>query len=715
MLAVTLPERRARATGPAEGAGAIAPKPGTRVPAFLGIRGDGTIRFLSPFVEGGQGIATGMAQIVGEELDVHPPRFVVECAPPGPDYAVVNGIRMTGGSFSTRSSYPLMRQLGATARDMLIRAAAARLKVQDEELSTEDGTVRHAASGRTLSYAELAAEALELKPNEAAKLRDPATFRYIRQPIPRLDVRDKSTGKAVYSIDLRVDGTLFAAVQHAPHFGTEPVAIENEASAKQMPGVHGVHCPPGAVAVTADSWFRARKAVEALTVQWSASKSTGIDTVAADFSSKGMLAALKTASAPGEVAEAEGDTEGAFAKAAHIVETEYAAPYLAHAQLEPPSALARFNADGTLDLWLPNQMPELFQSVAAGLAGVQPERVRIHSPTLGGFFGRHFTYGPGNPFPQAILLAKATGRPVKVLWSREEEFRNDALRPLSFSRFRAALDGAGQPTALEVHTVGEGPIGRYFGAVIKSPVDSSAVEGIVKKSYAIANRRIMFTKLPHPVNIAFWRSVGHSMNDCFYESFLDEIALAGKQDPFALRMALLADKPRHRRLLEVVADLSGGWKRGPYDAPGGPRARGLSMASPFGSETATIAEVSISGGEARVHNLWIAFDPGSIVNPAIVKAQVESAASLGLSSVLFEQIVYKDGVRQSQNYDTYPILHREHMPAVHVQIVESGAPMGGVGEPGLPGVPPAVVNAIAALTGHRICSLPVAATKLTGA
>ena len=707
VLSALLPTRMARAVaqGPAEGAGAIAPKPGTRVAAFLEIHPDGTIKLLSPFVEGGQGIATGMAQIVGEELDVPPSRFVVECAPPGPDYAVVNGIRMTGGSFSTRSSYETMRRLGATARDLMIRAAAAKLKVQDGDLTTRDGVVLHAATNRSLAYGDLAADALKLKPNESVPLRDPATFRYIRQPVPRLDVRDKSTGRAIYAIDQQVDGMLYAAVQHAPRLGTEPTTLANEAEAKAMPGVHSVHRLPGAVAVAADSWWRARKAVEALTVEWSAGKPSGIDTVAA----------LKASAEPGHVAEEEGDVAAAFAKAAKVVEADYEAPYLAHGQLEPPSAIARFDSDGTLDVWLPNQMPEVFQAVSAKVAGLQPAQVRIHSPMLGGFFGRHFTYDAGNPFPQAILLAKATGRPVKVLWSREEEFARDAVRPLSFSRFRAALDRAGQPTAIEVRTVGEGPIGRYFSMMMQTPVDPSAVEGIVEKPYAVPNRRMTFTKVAHPVNIAFWRSVGHSMNDAFYESFLDEIAQAGGQDPFALRMALLEGSARHRTLLSAVAELSGGWQRGPYRTDDGLRARGIAMASPFGSETATIAEVSVEGGEAQVHNLWIAFDPGSIVNPAIVKAQVESAAALGLSSVLFEQIVYRDGVRQSRNYDTYPILRREHMPKVHVRIVESGAPMGGVGEPGLPGVPPAVLNAIAALTGQRIRALPVANAKLSAA
>ncbi|HSI41957.1 MAG TPA: xanthine dehydrogenase family protein molybdopterin-binding subunit [Xanthobacteraceae bacterium] len=686
-------------------------KPGTRVPAFLVISPDNSVKLLSPFVEGGQGVSTGQAQMVGEELDVDPSRFTVECAPPGPDYAVINGLRLTGGSFSTRSSYQVLRQLGATAREMFIRAAAEKLKVEPATLTTADGVVIHAASGRRIPYGDIATEALALVPADKVPLRDPSTFRYIRQPVPRLDARAKSTGKAEYAIDQKVEGMLYAAVQHAPNLGTEPLSLVNEAAIKAMPGVASVHTLPGAVAVTADSWFRARKAVEALEVTWSKPAPTGLATVAADYSSDGMLAALKAATQAGVSAEKAGDVEAAFASAAKIVEADYDAPYLAHGQLEPPSGMARFNSDGTLELWIQNQMPELFQSMAAQTAGLPPEKIILHSPILGGFFGRHFAYGPATLMPQVILLAKATGRPVKLLWSREEEFKMDALRPLSFSRFKAGLDTNGKPVALSVRTVGEGPTGRYFGALFGGPVDSSAVEGIVEKPYAIANRSMEYVKVLHPVTIAFWRSVGHSMNDYFYEGFFDEMADAGGQDPYALRLEFLKDKPRHLTLLKAVGELSGGWKRGPYDAEGGKRARGVSMASPFGSETATIAEVSIDGGEVKVHNLWIAFDPGSIVNPAIIASQVESAAALGLSSTLVEEMVYADGARQASNFDSYTILARGQMPAVHVKIVESGAPMGGVGEPGLPGIGPAVVNAVAALTGQHVRSLPLAKTK----
>ena len=700
----------------AEGPAAVAPKPGTRVAAFLEIGPDSRVRLLSPFVEGGQGINTGLAQTIGEELDLDPARFTVECAPPGPDYAVVNGLRMTGGSFSTRSSFEAMRRLGATAREMLLRAAAARLAVPQDSLTTDDGRVIHAATGRSLDYGALAAAALALQPRDDVALKDRKDFRWIGKPVARLDMRDKSTGRAAYSIDLRIDGMLHAAVQHAPHLGTEPEAIANEAAVRAMPGVQAVQRLPGAVAVLADTWWRARKGAEALQVTWTKPLPEGIATVSESFSSASMLAALKGATDPGVPAEQVGDAATAFQAAAQVVEAEYDAPYLAHAQLEPPSAVARFAEDGSLDLWLPNQMPELFQQVAAKTAGLQPDQVRIHSPLLGGFFGRHFYYGSATPFPQAILLAKATGKPVRVLWSREEEFGMDALRPLSFARFRAALGPDGMPVALEIRAVGEGPIGRWFGALFKSPVDSSVVEGLDQKPYAIPNRTLTYVKVPHPVTIAFWRSVGHSMNDFFYESFLDEMAQADGKDPLALRLALLKDSPRQRTLLNAVTDLAGGWKRGPFAAADGTRrARGVSMASPFGSETATIAEVSLKDGEARVHDLWIAIDPGAVVNPAIVKRQVESAAALGLSSALLEQVVYEGGQRQARNFDAYPILDRDRMPRVHVTIVESGAPMGGIGEPGLPGVPPAVVNAVAVLTGQRPRSLPLGKARLSGA
>jgi isoquinoline 1-oxidoreductase beta subunit len=597
---------------------------------------------------------------------------------------------------------------------MLITAASTRLNVPAGELATEPGRVVHRASGRSLDYGVLAGDAMALPFPAEVAVKDASAFRWIGKPVARLDVRDKATGRAVYSIDVKVDGMLHAAVQHAPRLGMEPGALANEAAVKAMPGVHSVHRLPGAVAVVADRWWRARRAVETLEVTWSEAPAGAAMAMPASFSTEGLRATLAALPGPGVAAETVGDAAAALATAARVVEATYDAPFLAHGQLEPPSALARFNGDGTLDLWLPNQAPDAFLGEAAKVAGLEPSKVRLHSPILGGFFGRHFVYPTANPYPQAILLAKAVGRPVKLIWSREEEFLRDALRPMGVARLRMGLDAKGMPVALDAAALGEGPIGRLFGRK-PGTADPSAVEGIAGKPYGIPNRRVAEVLHEYPVVIGFWRSVGHSMNDFFYETFFDEVADAGRQDPFVLRRTLLEGSPRHRTLLDAVADLSGGWKRGPYAAPDGTRrARGVAMASPFGSEVATIAEVSIRQGQVVVHDVWVAIDPGSVVNPAIVEAQVQSAVAIGLSSALLEEVVYENGVPRARNFDGYPILPPDRMPRVHVRIVESGAPMGGIGEPGVPGVPPAVVNAVAALTGQRIRSLPLSKVDLKG-
>ena len=686
-------------------------EPGTRVPAFLQIREDGSVLLRSPFVEGGQGVNTAMAQMVGEELDVPPSAFIVECAPPGPDYLVMNGRRFTGGSFSVRSSYTIMRRLGASARQMLLQAAAQRLGVSVDALSTASGEVVHAASGRRLGYGALAGDALALPVPADVALKDDANFQWIKQPVERLDVQAKSTGAAEYAIDLKVDGMLLAAVQHAPRLGMTVGSIDNEAEIKAMRGVHSIHRLPGAVAVVADRWWRANKAAKALKVAWKDAGAEAATAMPADFSTETWRERMAQAKGPGAMAEDHGDVAGALASAARTVEATYEAPYLAHGQIEPPSTIARFNDDGTLELWVPNQAPEMFQGAAAKAAGLEADQVIIHSPPLGGFFGRSFLYASANPFPQAIALAKAVGRPVKLIWSREEEFLRDALRPMGMVRFKAGLDADGLPVALKAEVIGEGPAQRWFGHK-EGVAGNSAVEGIAERPYAIANRQVEQLYLVHPPVIGFWRSVGHSMNAFFYEAFLDELADAGGQDPYALRLRLLAEQPRHKALLEAVGELSGGWKRGPYTADdGSQRARGVALAQPFGSEVATIAEVSVASGQVVVHTVWVAFDLGRMVNPAIIEAQVRGAVALGLSSALFEEVVYVDGQPQARNFDAYPVLRMDSMPEVHVRIIESGALMGGVGEPGLPGAPAAVANAVSALTGQRVRALPL--SKLT--
>ncbi|CAI8881967.1 MULTISPECIES: xanthine dehydrogenase family protein molybdopterin-binding subunit [Burkholderia] len=706
VLGFGLPVRAARAAG-----AAATTTPGTRVPAFLEIRPDNSIRFLSPFMEGGQGIFTAMAQIVGEELDADPASFVVESAPPGAEYKVMsNGMRITGGSMSVRMSYPTMRRLGALARQMLLQAAAAQLRVQVDGLSTEPGKVIHRASGRSLDYGQLASHAMDLPvPDPASvKLKDPAQFRWIGKPVQRVDVHQKSTGKAMYSIDSRVDGMLQAAVQHAPRLGLTVGAIRNEAQVGAMKGVHSVHRLPGAVAVVAERWWDAKRAAEALQVDW---REPGADSAVrympADFSTAAFAQRLANEPGVGDDAEVVGDANAAFKRAKKVVNATYHSQYLNHAQLEPPSALARFNADGSLELWIPNQAPEMFQADIVKRTGLPAEKVIIHSPLLGGFFGRHFLYDTALVYPQAIQLAKAVGRPVKVIWSREEEFLRDALRPMAAVRFRGGLDAQGLPIALEAVTVTEGPT-EALSNKRGETVDHSAVEGLAGKKYAIPDRRIARLYVKSPMVQGYWRSVGNSMNDFFYETFLDELADEGGHDPYDLRMRMLSGNKRLTNLLRAVGEKSGGWKRGPFTASDGTRrARGVAMASPFGTETAVIAEVSIEQGQVKVHDIWEAIDPGSIVNPAIVQAQVSGAVALGLSQVLLEEVTYEKGVPTARNYDMYPILPPARMARVHVRIIESGEKMGGIGEPPLPAVPPAVANAVARLTGQRIRSMPL--------
>lgn len=700
-----------------QAAAAATAERGTQVPAFLEIRPDNRVRLLCPFMEGGQGTFTAMAQIVGEELDADPATFLVEAAPPGEAYVVMeNGLRITGGSMSVRMSYPVMRRLGALARAMLLQAGAQQLGVPVSELSTEPGKVVHAKSGRSLAYGELAERAMDLPvPDPASvKLRDPSQFRWIGKPVKRLDAYDKSTGKALYSIDLKVDDMLHAAVQHAPRLGMTVGNLRNEEQVKAMKGVHSVHRLPGAVAVVAERWWHAKRAVEAIQVDWQEpTADSKVRPMPADFSSDAWFKRLAEDKSPAKDDEHEGDVASILKETKTRIDATYHNQYLNHGQLEPPSALARFNPDGSLEVWLPNQAPDMFRADIAKRTGLDPSRITLHSPLLGGFFGRHFLYDSASPYPQAIALAKAVGRPVKLIWSREEEFLRDVLRPVAAVNFSAALDSDGWPLAIEAISATEGPTEALAGKQGEK-LDPTALEGLSGKSYAIPNKRIAQIYVKGPAMLGYWRSVGNSLNDFFYESFLDELADKGGKDPFDLRLHLLRGNQRLTTLLQAVGELSGGWKRGPFTAEDGSRrARGVAMASPFGTETAVIAEVSIENGQVKVHDIWQAIDPGSIVNPAIVEAQVNGAVALGLSQTLVEEAVWVDGKPRARNYDLYPILPPARMARVHVRVVESGEKMGGIGEPPLPAVAPAVANAVATLTGQRVRSLPLSRHTFT--
>ena len=714
VLGIGIPLRQARAAQ----AGDIAA--GTRVPAFLRITPDNKIYFQSPFVEGGQGIFTAMAQIIGEELDADPLTFIVENAPTGHDYQVMNNGfgRITGGSMSVQTSYTTMRKLGALARQMFLQAGADELNVDISELTTTPGKVVHLKSNRSLDYGKLAERAMSLAVPDPEKiqLRDPKDFRWIGSPVERLDVYMKSTGKAVYGIDIKVDDMLHAAVQHAPRLGMTVGRVINLEQLKTMRGVHSVHVLEGAVAVVALRWWDAKRAVEGAQVEWLEPQSDAQGTMRhmpADFSTQSYNDMLANRKERGLDAEVKGNASQVLSEATDdsVIEATYRAQHLHHAQLEPPSALARFNTDGSLDVWCPNQAPDFYLGDIVQRTGLPEDKIHIHSPILGGFFGRHFLYNSANPYPQAIVLAKTVGRPIKLIWSREEEFLRDTLRPMAAVRLRASINNS-KPQAIEIVSSTEGPTDAIFGRTA-GKVDPTAVEGLAGKSYEIPHVRVGYDFVKSPTMQGYWRSVGNSMNDFVYECFFDEISDKAGVDPMEMRKQLLQNNPRLSHLLDVVVESSGGWKRGPYTAEDGSvRARGIAMASPFGSHAAAIAEVSIENGQVRVHQIWEAIDPGSIVNPAIIEAQIHSAAAMGVSQVLYEEVVYQNGQPQARNYDMYPIIRPNQMPDVHVSIVESGEKMGGIGEPGLPAIPPAVVNAVSHLIGRRIRSMPLSRVTL---
>ncbi len=697
LLGVSLPSE-ARAAGAA---------PPTQVTAFLWIAPDGSVTFYNPFVEMGQGTYTSIPQIVAEELDADLARFTVEQAPPGDAYKVMFGgtMRFTGGSMSVRGSYEAMRKAGAAARAMLIEAAARQWGVDPAACTSATGQVVHVVSGRKLDYGALAEAAATLQPAAEPGLKEPGQFRLIGTSVKRTDTPFKINGKAQFGIDVRRPGMVYAAIRHNPVFGST-LATYDAAKVKGMPGVLGVHEVPNGVAVVADSFWRAKQAVAALPVTYDEGAN-------ADLSSDGLLETLQARlDEPGVAAESEGDVEAALAGAAHRIEATYAAPFLAHATMEPMNCTAEVTADACT-VWAPNQGVDFVVGVAGSITGLPPAKITVHTPYLGGGFGRRFVL---DYVAEVVTLAKAVGRPVKLVWTREEDVQHDAFRPLSTVRLRAGLDHVGQPVALHATAVGDGPLRRLFARALKNPdLDGSVVEGLDEKPYAIPARKVDYVYQPIPAPIGFWRSVGNSMNAFFYESFMDELAHAAGADPVAWRRALLARAPDYLNVLDKVVAMAG-WKAGAYPGPdGAPRAMGVALHESFGSIVGEIAEVGIEGGAAQVHRVWCAIDVGTVVNPEIVRAQMEGGIVYGLSQTLLEEVTLAKGRVEQANFDSYPILPPGRMPAIEVQVIASGRPIGGVGEPGTPPIAPAVCNAVFTLTGERIRRLPLARYQLKAA
>lgn len=676
----------------ADATAAIGDPPAPFAPnAFLRIAPSGEITIVSGLSEMGQGVHTGIASLVAEELDADWKSIRFEQAPAGAAY--VNpalGMQATGGSTSIRGSYLPMRKAGAAARQMLVAAAAARWGVDAGACRTESGRV-HVADGRSLGYGELVAAAAKLPVPQDPPLKDAKDFRILGRTAPRLDTAVKVDGSAQFGMDIRLPGMLTAVMAHAPVPGARVVAVD-DAAAKAIPGVRRIVQIPQGVAVLADGYWPALKGRDALVVQWE-------DGSLANLSSEAISQSLHTATTrPGLVARNEGDVVAARAK--KTIEATYEAPYLAHACMEPMNCTAWVRADAA-EVWAPTQAPGPHQGVVAQLTGLPTAKVQVHTTYLGGGFGRRFA---GDYVVAAVSIAKVAGVPVKLVYTREDDTRSWFYRPASVTRFTAGLDEEGNPVSLTARIATPAlMIAAGFAKDSPNVIDDAAVEGIADCPYAFPNLRVEYVRAEPGVPVWFWRSVGHSQNAYFLESFVDELAAAAGKDAVDFRRALLGKQPRLRGVLELAAQKAG-WGS---PLPAGVH-RGVAVANSFGSFVAEIAEVSVDAqGKPRVHRVVAAVDCGATVNPEIVRRQVEGGIAYGLSAALFGKISIANGRVQESNFDDYPMLRITDMPRVEVHLVPSAEAPGGIGEPGLPPAAPAVVNAIFAATGQRLRTLPI--------
>jgi isoquinoline 1-oxidoreductase subunit beta len=695
---------------------------------YVHIGPDGIVTVLVPRSDMGQGIYSALALIVAEELDADWSKVRVERAPVANVYANMTlmedsyveddkidrwvartfgemlGLEMTGGSASTREGWRAMRIAGSRARAMLVAAAAKRLGVAADKLRTENGFVL--GDGARLSYGELAGDAALIVPPERPPLKAKAQYKLIGKAVKRLDIPAKTDGSARYGIDVRLDKMLYAAMLHCPVFGGKLRRVD-EASIKGRRGVSRVVAVPGGVAVVADSYWRAREAAAALAVEWDEGPNAGLDSDAiASQLARDMESGAVT------VLQKLGDAEGELKRGVKTVEATYKLPFLAHATMEPMNATALLEGD-RLTIWTGTQGPDLVQRAAADLCGLSRENVLVNTTLLGGGFGRRIEIDFA---VQAAAVAKAMpGTPVKLLWSREEDMRHDAYRPTALSRFRAALDKDGVPLAWinrqVVPPVVKSFADRNFSGLPfptnymfgRTP-DVSQIEGSADLPYAIAGKLVEYVPSPTPVPIGFWRSVGHSYNGFFVESFVDELAAAAGRDPVEFRRALLKDAPRWLKVLDMAAEQSG-WGA-PLPKGSG---HGIAIHAAFKSIVAEVAEVTVDAkGALRLDKVTCAIDCGSAIHPDTVVGQMESGIIYGLTAALYGEITVKGGRVVEDQFSSYPMVMMADAPEISVHIVESGAPLGGVGEPGTPPIAAALANAIHAATGKRIRELPLA-------
>lgn len=698
----------------------IEPETGGFIPnAFLQLTADGRIIFYCPRDEMGQGISTGLATLIAEELDVDPARIEIEFAGVHPDYNNPGmGVQITGGSNSVKAHYLPLRQVAADTRQRLLLAAASDLGVPVSTLTTDDAHV--VSAGERHPYARFIATATKLEAPKDTPLRDPRDFRHIGRDFPRLDGVAKATGTAVYGIDVDLPDMHYAVVRRPPVAGARLVDFDPE-PARALPGITDVVAIGSGVAVVAKRYWQARKAAAALNPTWSDEPLAAVDsaTVRRDYEA----AVAGTSDHEPVDGPDRGDIAAGFAAATTTVEATYWTPYLAHAPLEPMNAVLRI-ADGKAELWTGTQSVSAARGLVARVAGLDPETIAVHNTYLGGAFGRRGTL---THVTEVAEIAVATGKTVKLLWSREDDIRHGIYRPASLMKIRAALDGD-RVAAWDVHRaggnitpdtlrnslpgllpgLGDRMVGWASNLADKATrdwiVDGSSIEGLFE-DYDTPNLKVLHTTIDHGVPLTFWRSVGHSYTAFAKESMVDELAVAAGIDPVDLRLANTNGNPRLQNVIRRAGELM----RGMQPAPG--RHLGFAAHHSFATDVAQIAEVSVENGAIRVHKVTCVIDCGIAVNPDIVRAQMEGGIIFGLTAALYGNLTVAGGTIVESNFNDYPLLRANEAPAIDVVIIDSGTPPTGVGEPGLPPIAPAVANAVFRATGQRLRDLPLSLSK----
>jgi len=669
--------------------------------AFVRIGSDGSVALTMPYVEMGQGTYTSIPMLIAEELEVDLKQVRLEHAPPNEKLygnPLLGGLQATGNSNAVRASWKPLREAGAAARTMLVAAAAKRWKVDPSSCHAEHGEVVHKASARRIKYGALVGEAAKMPIPEQVTLKSREQFKLIGTPAKRLDTPAKVNGKAVYGIDVRPPGVRIATLAQSPVFGGRLKSVDDTA-AKKVKGVRQIVRFDDAVAVVADHMGAAKKGLAALVIEWDEGPHAGLDTAQ-------IVRELEQATLnPGAVAQNVGEVEKAMAGAVTKVEATYQVPFLAHATMEPMNCTVHVRKDGC-EVWVGTQVMARAQAAAAKVTGLPLDKVVVHNHLLGGGFGRRLEV---DGVTRATQIAMHVDRPVKVVWTREEDIQHDMYRPCFFDRFSAGLDDRGMPVAWNHRYAGSSVIARWAPPFFKNGLDPDTTEGAIDLAYGLPNMHVEYVRVEPPgIPTAFWRSVGPSHNVFVVESFMDELAAAAKQDPVAYRRSLLDKSPRAKAVLDLAAQKAG-WGQALPQRVG----RGVSLQFAFGSYLSHVAEVEVStDGAVRVRRVVSAMDCGIVVNPDTVRAQIQSAVMFGITAALYGQITLKDGRVEQTNFDTYPILRMNEAPVVEVHIVQSSESPGGIGETGTSAIMPAVANAIFAATGKRLRKLPVDSAEL---